>query len=57
MTVLNAAEEDATVELGVDSPRPRSVKVVSGAADVRDGQSLTVGIKAREGTVLSVQRR
>jgi cyclomaltodextrinase len=56
VTVLNAAEEDETIELNVDSPRPRTTKVVSGSAHLVDQESLRVGIKARSGTVLSIER-
>ena len=56
VTVLNAAEEDQTVELNVDSQRPRTIRVVSGSADTVDQESLRVGIKARSGTVLCIER-
>ncbi len=54
VTVLNVAEEGRTVGLTIDTPRPRSIEVMSGSCETLDNGSLQIGIGARTGVVLSI---
>ena len=56
VTILNAAEQDQSIDLHVDASRPRRVHVVFGSADLRDEDALIVGMKARSAAVLSIEQ-
>ena len=55
VTVLNTSEEDRTIDLAVDASPPRTVKVVSGAADLLGSATLTAVVKGRAGAVLTIE--
>jgi cyclomaltodextrinase / maltogenic alpha-amylase / neopullulanase len=55
VTVLNAADEAATISIGPALPGPRNVAVAFGAAEVREDQTLQISIGARSSAVLLVK--